>query len=125
MTNKAEVEITAFIVDIVNVIREKLEPILGENVVKAIMLSVKRDLRGKFSFLDEIEVEDKVELEKSLKIIAGKIKLEELREAFKEFISQLFVALVKLTGDILIKDIQKSVGEKLSKLKETGGSLKT
>lgn len=118
MANKAEVEITAFIVDIVNVIREKLEPILGENVVKAIMLSAKRDPSKKFSFLNEIKVEDKVELEKSLKITAGRIKLEELKGAFKEFISQLFVALVKLTGDILIKDVQKAVEEKLSKLKE-------
>lgn len=118
MTNKAEVEIIAFIVDIVNIIREKLEPILGENVVKAIMLSAKRDLSKKFPFLNELEVEDKVDLEKSLKITAEKIKLEELRGAFKEFISQFFVALVKLTGDILIKDIQKTVEEKLSRLKE-------
>lgn len=125
MANKPEVEVTAFIVDMVNVIRDKLEPILGENVVRTIMLSAKRDLSKKFPFMNDIEIEDKSGFELGLTKLAKDLKSDELREAFKEFISQLFLAVVKLTGDILIKDIQKSVGEKFSKLKETRGSLKT
>lgn len=123
MDNKgeAEHEVITFIVDMVNVLREKLEPILGETVVRTIMLSAKRDLSKKFTFINEIEIEDKRGLELGLAKLAKETKPEELREAFKDFISQLFIAVVKLTGDILIKDIQKSVEEKLSKLKSSGG----
>lgn len=118
-----ENEVTTFIVETVNVLRDKLEPILGESVVRTIMLSAKRDLGRKFPFLNDIQVEDKRGLEVGLTKLADKVKPEELKEAFKEFISQLFLSVVKLTGDILIQDVQKTVDEKLSKF--GGGSLKT